>query len=122
MKAHRERGRGGRGRGGRGRRPTTHTLRQRVGRLSPLFLEGGVRTQHGKLRLPAGRSTLQPQRVLGGGVGVRARAPRSVVGPSRQSLCSVGATELCLPGGWEDVGLEKHEAGHDLLCLFKAKS
>lgn len=53
---------------------------------------------------------------------MRVRAPRSVVGSSRQPLCSLGATELFLPGGWEDVGLEKHEAGHDLFCLFKAKS
>ena len=125
MKEHREGDRGG-----RGRRPTTHTLRRRVGRLRPLFLEGRIRTQHGELRLPAGRSKLQPQGVAGSGwgwgpggvVGVRARAPRSVVGPSRQPLCSLGATELCLPGGWEDVGLEKHEAGHNLLCLFKTKS
>lgn len=52
---------------------------------------------------------------------MRVRAPRSVMGSSRQPLCSLGATELFLPGGWED-GLEKHEAGHDLFCLFKAKS
>lgn len=58
--------------GGRGRPPTTHTPRLRVGQLRPLFLESVVRTQHGELRLPAGRSELQPPAMQGRGLRVGA--------------------------------------------------
>lgn len=71
--------------GGRGRPPTTHTPRPRVGQLRPLFLESVVLTQHGELRLPGGRSELQPPAMGrgGGGRGFESRGrPRNIVGPS----------------------------------------
>lgn len=74
--------------GGRGRPPTTHTPRPRVGQLRPLFLESVVLTQHGELRLPGGRSELQPPAMGrgGGGEGLRAGAALATSwGPATQS-------------------------------------